>query len=545
MQAGKAGLGLFASLKGARLGPDLIAGLSLAALALPEQLATARLAGVPPAQGIAVFAVAALAMLVLVRDRVLSTGADSTIAPLVAASALAVAPAPAAAMLALEVGAILSAAALLRFEWVARLLSKPVAAGMMAGIACHIFVGRLPTALGLDLPAMAMGDTLRAVAGAWREAHLAPLVMTLAVAALAALGPRSHGRVPGALLAIASATALAAWADPDAQFFPRLSAAEGGFGLAWPPFNPDLALSLLPTALSIAFLCLFQTTVVLRASRTDSAEARRNALGGVGLANLLVAAAGGFPVNASPPRTALLQTSGATSQLAGAFAAALSLALVALAPGLLAHLPEAALAGVLVYVAAHLFPLTSLRSMARRSPIETVIALFSLALVVLLPLEQGLPLAIGLSLIHASVPLFLPQVTVLHRLPGTTVWWPQPETAPRAEQAGLLVLGLTAPITFANAEGMVAEIHQAVAAHRAGLRLVVLECAGVLALDLTGADALGAALTDLRGQGLEVALARLESTRAAADMRHSGFLDHLGEGRLFPSVDVAVQALLD
>lgn len=536
------GLGdLFPSLHGARPGRDLVAALSLAALAIPEQLATARLAGVLPAQGIAVFAAASVAMVLVARDRSLSVGADSTTAPLIAAAALTAAPLPATAMIAALVGAMLLAVSLFRLEWIARLLSKPVAAGMLAGISAHILIGRLPTALGLEVSAQGIRDTVSTLVQALPGAHLAPLAMTLVVAAVSFLGPLSHGRVPAALIAILGA-ALAAFAlDPGGALFPRLSAAEGGFGLGWSPLDPDLLLALLPLALSIAFLCLFQTTVVLREAEADSAALRRNALGAVGLANLAAAAIGGFAVNASPPRSELARVAGATSQLAGLGAALIGLALLLFAPDLLRQLPEAALAGVLVYVALHLFPLRALRELAQRSPIEAAIAVAGFGLVVLLPLQTGLPMAMLLSLIHASTPLFVPQIAELRQVPGTTVWWQCPAGA-APERPGVLVLGLTAPVNFANAEGLAADIRQAVARH-AGLRLVVLECAGVLSVDLTGAEVLAGLLDDLRAGGVQVALARVEAERAREDLQRSGFLDRLGEGHLFQSVDAAVRSL--
>jgi len=129
---------LFPSLRGARPRQDLIAALTLAALAIPEQLATARLAGLPAAQGVAVFAAAAVVMALVSRDRTLSVGADSSIAPVIAAALAVAAPPGSAALIAAMVGGVLCFLALFRMEGIARLLSMPVAAGMMAGIAIHI-----------------------------------------------------------------------------------------------------------------------------------------------------------------------------------------------------------------------------------------------------------------------------------------------------------------------------------------------------------------------------------------------------------------------
>jgi SulP family sulfate permease len=395
----------FATLRGATLRHDLIAALTLAALALPEQLATARLAGLPAAQGIAVFAAASVVMVLVSRDRVLSVGADSSIAPVIAAALAAAAVPGSAALIAAMVGLILCVLALFRLDGIARLLSLPVAAGMMAGIAIHILVGRLPTALGVEVRPE---SPLKTLAGVWDAAasiRLEPLAMTVLVAALCLAGRGWHPRFPAALVAMTLAVAVAVWIDPAQTMLPRAATDVGDWGLVPPVPDLDAALGLLPAALVIAFLCLFQTTVVLREAGSDRSSDRRNAIGAVGLANLAVSAVGGFAVNTSPPRTAILRDAGASSQLAGLGAAGISLAVLMLMPGLVQHLPAAALAGVLIFVALHILPLGTMTQLLRRSPSEAAIALATMALVTLLPLQSGLPLAILLSLLHATLPL--------------------------------------------------------------------------------------------------------------------------------------------
>lgn len=534
---------LFATLRGANLRHDLIAALTLAALALPEQLATARLAGLPAAQGIAVFAVASVVMVLVSRDRVLSVGADSSIAPVIAAALAASAVPGSAALIAALVGAILCALALFRLDGIARLLSLPVAAGMMAGIAIHILVGRLPTALGVEVRP---DSPLKTLAGVWDAAatiRLEPLAMTLLVAALCLAGRGWHPRFPAALVAMALAVAVAVWIDPAQTMLPRAATDVRDWGLVPPVPDLDAALGLLPAALVIAFLCLFQTTVVLREAGSDGGSDRRNAIGAVGVANLAVSTVGGFAVNTSPPRTAILRDAGASSQLAGLGAAGISLAVLMLMPGLVQLLPAAALAGVLIYVAIHILPLGTMTQLLRRSPSEAAIALATTALVTLLPLQSGLPLAILLSLLHATLPLFATQVVKLTQVPGTTIWWHRPDVGDAPYAKGIMVLGLTAPMNFVTAEGIVADIQDFVANAQARPRLLVLECAGLLSIDLTGARALSALIEEFRREGTVVALARVESDRASLQLARSGVLDTLGHDHVFPSVAEAVRVL--
>ncbi|MDD3800394.1 MAG: SulP family inorganic anion transporter [Novosphingobium sp.] len=532
---------LLPTLRGARLQRDLIAALSLAAIAIPEQLATARLAGMPAAQGLAVFAAASLVALAVSRHRTLSVGADSTIAPVVAV-VVAGSAAGSAALLALMLGLVLTGIALARLEWIANLLSKAVAAGMLTGIAVHILAGLLPNMLGLHLSARAPVPMIAATFGQIGAARFPPLAMTLAVASVCLLSRRYSKRLPGPLFAMAAAIAVAVAWDPAGHVFMRVPAAAGALGLAWPAFDAGDSIALLPATLSLSFLCLSQTVVVLRQGGSDSGGTRRDALGTVGVANLAAAAIGSFPVDSSPPRTALLRMTGATSQLAGFGAALTGLALVLLGGKVLAELPAAALAGVLVYIAIHLLESAGLPDLLRRSRAEGLVALATAALVVLLPLQVGLPLAIIMSLAYATMPLLRPAVVELDQVPGTTVWWHRPEAERTDTRGDTLVLGLSSPINFANADTIAGSIRTRIAQRQNPPKVVVLECAGVLAVDLTGADLLGTLIGELRASGIRVALARLESDRAQRDLEWSGFLDKLGRENLYRTVAEAAQA---
>lgn len=534
---------VFPTLAGARLQRDLLAAITLAAIAIPEQLATARLAGLPAAQGLLVFAASAVVLVVVCRDRHLSVGADSTIAPMVAAT-LAVVGTAQSVTLALLVGAILTLVWLLRLEWIARLMSKPVSAGMLAGIAVHIVVGRLPTLLNLDITDVSFWPTLAAVASQIGQAQVMTLAAALAVTTVCLVGSRLARRFPSPLVALVLIAGLATWLDPSGEILPRIPEVRASDLLHIPRVDPGAALTLLPTALSICFLCLSQTTVVQSAGPRHGPEMLRNAFGAVGLANVAAAAVGGFPVNSSPPRTEILRASGGTSQIAGIGAAVIGLALLWFGAGILSYLPAAALAGVLVFIALHILPLATLRDLVRRSPAEATIAFATMALVIGLPLLVGLPLAMLLSLLHAAVPLFRPSVVRLVQEPGTTIWWHQPQAAQPAQDEAILVLGLSSPINFVNAQSIADDIHDVVNTLAVPPRVLVLECAGVLSVDLTGADMLERLIEDFRRDGIQVALARLESDRAQGDLAAAGALANLGERFLFQSVEEASQFFL-
>lgn len=537
-------------------GPDLLAGLTLAAVAIPEQLATGRLAGLSPAAGLVAFAAASVAFAALGRSPSLSVGADSTIAPIIAGALAGGAAAAAgaetsAAILAMMVGAVLLAIRALRLAWLADLLSAPIGAGLMAGIAAHIVVGRLPSLLGLDLPTQSLWQTLLSVAHDIGMADPWPLTLGLAVAACCALGHRFAPRWPVALAAMALAVGAAALLDAPGARLPRIGPVSGDlswFATGLPGL--DTIVGLIPAALTIAFLCITQTLVIEQeaalAPGGPSGSLRERLaedVGALGAANILAGAVGAFAVNSSPPRSEIAAAAGARSQLAALVAAALALAVLFGAGGLLEAIPVAALSGVLLFVATRIFPLRRLMRIYRRSPDELILAAGTSLLVIALPVQNGVAMALLLGLFHAAATSLRPQAAELLRVPGTTVWW-----RARAKERGervpdVLVLGIGAPINFITAPSILDTLNEGLAARRAPPKLVVLEAAGVLAVDITGADLLAGRIARLRAEGIQVAIARLEAARAAREAEATGLLAAIGPEHVFLTVDEAVRRL--
>lgn len=545
---------LFATLRGTTLRAlpaDLIAGLTLAAIAIPEQLATARLAGLAPEAGLFAFAAAAIGFAMFGANRFMSVGADSTIAPIFAGglALFAVAGTPAyaglAALLALMVAMILIGAGLLRAGWIADLLSVPVTVGFLAGISVHIIVGQLPALLGIAAPAGGLGARLVAIAREVPHAgHVTPLI-GIAVFLTIFIAEKVSPRIPGALVALVAA-ALATWQFGLAQHGVRtlgaLSAAMPA--LALPGVDVDRLIELVPLALTVSLICMMQTAAVARGfpSDPDQREDVSRDFLGVGAANLLAAFAGAFAVNASPPRTAVTAQSGGRSQYAGLLAVLVIAILVAVAGAAFAYVPEAALAGVLVFVGVRIFRVADMMSIARRSNGEILLVIMSAALVVLLPTQTGVTLAVGLSLLHSTYLLARPVCSTLVRLPNTTIWWSPSADEPGEAVAGVLVFSPEAPLTFVNADYIATQLDKALAA--AGeTRLVVIEASGITLIDYTGSQALIAAIGRLRQRGIDVAMARLESERAAAAAVRSGLLAALGKDHVFHSVEEAVRGL--
>jgi MFS superfamily sulfate permease-like transporter len=207
-----------------------------------------------------------------------------------------------------------------------------------------------------------------------------------------------------------------------------------------------------------------------------------------------------------------------------------------------AYVPRAALDAVLIYIAMRIFRVGDMVKIARRSSSEIYLVGASIALVVLLPIERGVGLAIVLSLIHSIYLLARPLCARLERLPGTTIWWPPSRRVESEAVPGVLVFAPAAPLTFINAEFIRAQLDAALA-DTPGVRLLVIEASGITLIDYTGAQAVIDTIARLRGRGIDVALARLEASRATAAARRSGLLAALGSDHVFHSVEEAVHTL--
>ncbi|RWC92148.1 MAG: SulP family inorganic anion transporter [Mesorhizobium sp.] len=530
---------------------DLIAGVTLAAIAIPEQMATARLGGFAPEVGFFAFVAGSVAFALFGANRHLSTGADSTITPLFAGSLALLASSGSphylalAATLALMVGLIVMLSGVFRLGWIADLLSVPVTTGFLAGIAVHIIVSQLPGLLGLPAES---GETVQRIGEIASSLHLTnpwSLTLGLGVFAIVLFSELISARIPGALIGMVLATTAVAIFGLKDHGVEVLGALPNGLPRAGLPLaGLDDVQALVPLALLIAIVVMVQTAATSRsfAPQGDAPDVNRDFVG-VGAGSIASSLFGAFAVNASPPRTAIVSQSGGRSQLSSLIAAALVVALGAFGGGLLADVPQAALAGVLMFVAQHILRWKVFASVYRQAPVEFALILITMAAIVVLPIETGVAVGIGLSLLHGiwSATQTLP--IELEQVPGTSVWWPPVKPSAGEQLPGVLVAAFQAPLSFVNADGFKRGFCDLVDARKGDVKLVVLEASNIVEIDYTAAQALIETITHCRNAGAIFAIARMESVRAQAALARFGIIDLVGPQRIFHSVDAAVRAL--
>src|SRR3984893_12470665 len=534
------------------LTPELLPGVTRAAIAIPEQMATARLGGFPPQIGFFAFLAGSLAFAVFGSNRLLSCGADSTITPIFAGGLVLLAASSSpeysllAAALALMVGLLLLAAGIFRLGWIADLLSIPVTVGFLAGISVHILVSQLPSILGLPSPGGPMLERIAILAGHLDEANPLTLFIGLGVLAVMAVSERIDARIPSALIGLVVASAGVALIGLESRGVTVL----GAVTVALPAFAiPDVSASrlasIVPLSLIIATVVMVQTAATTRSFLSDPNEppdVDRDFVG-VGAGSILSGLIGAFPVNASPPRTAILSETGGRSQLAGLVAAAIVVAFLVFGTSLLRRIPNAALGGVLLFVALRIIRISQIVAIYRQSFGEFLLIISTVAAIIVLPIEEGAGIGIALSLLHGIWSTTRARVLVCERVPGTSIWWPSSPNIRGEREPNIIVAGFQAPLSFLNAYRFRRDILDALQSSTLKARLIVLEATGIVEIDFTAAQILSDLIRRCHTDGVDFAIARLESIRAQDAMARFEINDLLGPGHLFHSVEEAIQAL--
>ncbi|WP_245516824.1 MULTISPECIES: SulP family inorganic anion transporter [unclassified Mesorhizobium] len=534
------------------LNGDLAAGITLAAIAIPEQMATARLGGFQPKIGFFAFVAGSVAFALFGANRHLSVGADSTITPLFAGGLALIATSGSphylalAAMLALMVGLLVALSGILRLGWIADLLSVPVTTGFLAGISVHIVVSQLPGLLGLPPES---GETLRRIGEVAGNIHLTNpwnLALGLGVFAIVFIAERISARIPAALIGMVLATLAVVVFGLKDRGVEVLGALPNGLPRPGMPIvGYRDAQALVPLALLIAIVVMVQTAATSRSFGPRDGEAPdvNHDFVGVGAGSIMAGLFGAFAVNSSPPRTAIVAQTGGRSQLSGLIAAAIVLVLGTFGGSLLANVPQAALAGVLLFVAQHIFRWQVFAKVYRQAPVEFALILITMIAIVVLPIETGVAIGIGLSLLHGIWGSTHTEPIELAQVPGTSVWWPPSGSSAGEQRPGVLVAAFQAPLSFVNADRFKRGLADLIDARSQDVKLVVLEASNIVEIDYTAAQALIDTIGHCRDKGAVFAIARMESLRAQAALKRFGIADFVGPKRIFHSVDAAIKAL--
>ena len=533
---------------------DLVAGLVLTTLLVPQGMAYAGLAGLPPETGLYTTAAALLAYALFGPSRILVVGPDSTLAPIVFAALVAVAGAaadPARAMalagaLAILMGLICIAAGFAKLGIVAELLSKPVRLGFLNGVALIIIAGQLPKLVGFAAQSGSVPRELWSFAKglAAGDALLSTTGIGLGSLAIIVGCRRWAPRVPGVALAVAGSIVAVGVLDLQRRGVVAVGTTPHGFpGLALPNVSTHDLGNLFVDATGLAFLALADTSPVSRAlalKRGDHVDSSHEMVA-IGASNIAAGLFHGFPVSGSASRTAVAETNGARTQLTGVIGSAAILAILVFANDLMSNLAIATLAAILISAAFVLADLPTLAWLAKVSRVELVLSLVTTVGVAWLGPMRGLGVAVALSVIDFLRRAWRPHSAVLGRIINRKGYHDLARHPDAVLAPGLVLFRFDAPLFVANADHFAQEIRAAIDDRPEPIRWVVLAAEPITDIDTTAAEMLGSLLDELDSRSVTLVVAEMKG-RVKDRLRLYGLADRIGEQSLYPTVGSAMKA---
>lgn len=533
------------------LRPDITAGVTVGAVIVPQAMAYALLAGLPPEVGLYAAGLPVIVYALFGTSRQLAVG-PAALVSLLTASALGPLVAEgttgyvtAAAALAVTVGLVHLLLGTFRLGFLADYLSHPVLVGFTTAAALIIGASQLQHLLGLSIRRHDhVLDTVSDVVVHLGDAHGATLAVGIgSVIGILALR-RISRRLPAALIVAAVATFVAEALDLGNRGVATVGDIPRDLpAFAWPGVDGSLWGSLLVPAIVITLLSFIESSAVAKVyARRNGYEVSPDAeLRALGLANLTSGLVGGQPVTGGFSRTAVNADAGARTPLASIVTGVVILATLAFFTSLLVSLPRATLAAVIVVAVAGLVDVDEIRHVVHVRRADAVPLLTAFVATLLLGVELGIAVAVAVSLLVVVARMATPHTAVLGRLPGTTTYRNVERFAAARPVPGLHIVRLDASISFANAAFVKRLLLDTAEATPPDTRLV-LDTSGVNDLDSSGAQMLSETLDELDRRGVELHLADLKGPVRDV-LRRSGLWERL-EGRLHPTVHDAVRALV-
>ena len=532
---------------------DLIAGLVLTALLVPQGMAYAELAGLPAITGLYTSILCLVGYALFGPSRILVLGPDSSLGPMIAATILPLVAAGGdpqravalASALALMTGAITVLTGVCRLGFVADLISKPTMIGYMNGLALTILVGQLPKLFGFSVDAEGfLGEVLGFVHGvATGETVPAALAIGVSGLILIAVCQRVLPRVPGVLIAVVlSILAVGLFGLGERgvslvgvlpQGFPPLTIPDVGFS--------DLAL-VLAGALGIALVSLADTisTATAFAARTGQVVDGNREMVGIGAANIGAGLFQGFPVSTSGSRTAVAQQVGAKSQVTGLVGAAAITLILLLAPGILRNLPQPTLAAVVIAASVSLADIPGTLRLYRLRRTEFALSIAAFIGVVALGVLPGIVVAVALSIGNVFRRAWWPYQTVLGRVPGV-LGFHDVRSYPHAERLpGCVIFRFDAQLIFANARTFREQIRK-LARSEPPCKWIIVAAEPITDVDTTAADMLRDIDEELNASDLHLVFAEMKDPVRRKIDRYE-LTRTIDPSHFFPTVEAAVDA---
>lgn len=554
------GLAQFRNYKPSYLRGDLLGGLTVAAYLVPQVMAYATLVGVPAINGLWC-ALPPLALYAIFgTSRLMSAGPESTVALM---TGTAIAPLAAGdmgvylsmcAVLAIMVGVMCLFAGSIRLGFLADLLSKPILAGYMAGLAVIMIASQLGKFTGAPVEGDEVIGQVKSLWSVRDQIHNPTLMFSMAVLAVLLIFARLIPKLPGPLFAVLLATAAVSMFGLEKYGIKTIGEIPGGlppFSLAHIEMHAEDLNNLAAVAVGITIVGFADTIATARSfAMKDGSTIDGNAeLRAMGVYNIGAAMTQGFPVSSSASRTALGYLIGARTQMYSLVALVGVVIILLTATGLLAQFPKAALGALVVYAGLRLVDIPEFKRLFRFRrdaglSSEFVLAILTFIAVLLLGVLYGVIAAVGISILNLLRRVARPHDAVQGFVPGMAGMHDIDDYREATLEPGLLVYRYDAPLFFANAENFVARALKSVDENPDPVEWFILNAEANSEMDLTAIDALAGLRRELAARGIYFGMARVKSETLTA-LKVGGQLDEIGRENIYPTLPTAVEAYRD
>jgi SulP family sulfate permease len=536
-----------------RVPADLIAGATLAALAIPEVMGYTKISGTPVITGLYTLLLPVIVFAILGSSRHLVVGADSATAAILATGLVAIGATSGsqeyvelASLAAMMCAALLVLARILRLGFIANFLSRSVLVGFLTGVGIQVAMGQVGGMFGISGETGGtlekFGETLRAIPSSTSLPTLAVSVFVLVT--IVGL-ERVNKRIPGALLAVVLTIVASAVLDFEARGIAVLGTVPGGLpalGLPTSVMNVDNVVALLPMVVSLVVVILAQSAATSRAyamKYSDSFDENVD-LVGLGAANLAAAVTGTFVVNGSPTKTEMVDSAGGRTQIAQLGTGAIVVVVLLFLTGPLAYMPNAVLAAVVFIIGLRLVNVRGMTDIYRLRRGEFVVAAVTTVTVVVAGVEQGIILAMALSIVEHIYHSYRPYDTLVIETPEHGI-----HTTPLEDGSqfapGIAVYRFGSGLYYANASRFTEEIMGIVERADPPLTHLVICGSAIADVDYSGSDSLRQIHEELMRKGVTLALADL-SPAVRLQLDAYGLAEQIGRGNIHESLREAVAA---
>jgi MFS superfamily sulfate permease-like transporter len=533
-----------------RIGPDIVAGITLAALGIPEVMGYTKIIGTPVITGLYTLFLPVLVFALFGSSRHLVVSADSATAAMVAAGLVSlsfIANTPKYVALTSLVGlvaaGILLLARILRLGFLADFLSRTVLIGFLSGVGVQVALGELHEMLGIEKSGHGFLRQMLFTFQHLSETHLPSLFIALAVLAIIVGFEMLAPRFPGALLAVIGMTAASAyfhWGDRGIRVVGAVPSGLPHLGL------PDVSWSDVTLVLPIAFSCFI--VILAQSAATSRAYALRYRdefnqnvdLFGLSLANAAAGCSSTFIVNGSPTKTAMVDTAGGRSQWSHLTTAAVVLMVLLFFTRPLIFLPEAVLAAIVFQIGVKLVDYRGLAEIRHVKPREFALALVTGATVVIFGVEQGIILAVVLSLLQHVRHSYRPPTGVVVR-EANGQWRLEDPLPGKMAEPGLVMFWFGADLFYANIASFAEHVRKLVDQSPSPVRWLAIDATAITGLDFTAGRALADLQQDLANAGVVLVLIVVQ-VRHHGDLEKMGLINLIGTRRIFDSRQACLDA---